>query len=101
MFRSAFDPILFNLQKFQIKLYNWLSEKAKHDEFYDKFLKYFTPPKEYFFIIRDKLYFFHMNEELHVTNEVPLESVIKVMINYSTKAHVALIKPVFLAVTSK
>lgn len=43
--RFALDPVVFNLQKFQMKIYNWLSNKAKHDEFYDKFLKYFVPRK--------------------------------------------------------
>lgn len=48
VFRFALDPLIFNLQKFQMKVYNWLSNKAKHDEFYDKFLEYFAPKKRYF-----------------------------------------------------
>lgn len=42
-FRAFVDPIVFNLQKFQLKIYAWISAKAKNDEFYDKFLKYFAP----------------------------------------------------------
>lgn len=47
VFRSILDPVVFNLQKFQLKIYAWISNKAKNDEFYDKFLKYFAPKKRF------------------------------------------------------
>jgi hypothetical protein len=51
-----------------------------------------------FYITSDVLYYFHMNEELQITEEVPLESVVKIMINFSNKAHMTLIKPIFVLV---
>jgi hypothetical protein len=46
-FRSIVDPIFFNLRWFQLKIYGWIVAKAKNDEFYERFLTYFEPPKRY------------------------------------------------------
>ena len=44
------------------------------------------------------LYFFHMNEELDITDEVPIESVSLIMVNFSVRIQLNLIKPILLVV---
>lgn len=94
IFRCLLDPALFSTQLVRIKIYNWLVTKAKIDDFYDKFLVYFQPSK------RDVLYYFHMNEDLQMTSEVPIESVLMCMAMMSTKIQIGIVKPVSVVVSA-
>jgi hypothetical protein len=45
--RVLVDPIVFNLQRFKIMFHNWFLEKSKNDDFYEKFLSFFSLNKRY------------------------------------------------------
>ncbi len=42
VFRVLVDPVIFSMRRFKIKIHTWLTNKAKNDEFYEKFLSYFN-----------------------------------------------------------
>ena len=43
--RVFLDPVVFNMERFKLICYNWVLEKSKNDDFYEKFLKLFSMKK--------------------------------------------------------
>lgn len=42
LFRVLLDPIVHNIQIYKKRIYRWLMKKAEQDDFYERFVNYFS-----------------------------------------------------------
>lgn len=78
--RVFIDPLLHNFQVYRRRIFKWLKNKAEHDDFYEKFLPYFKHESK-----QDKLFYFHVGQQLETDAEVQIEGVILSLVSISSK----------------
>ena len=91
IFKIILDTKIHNLHVYKKKIYQWLKKKAEIDDFYERFLAYFKKPDKY-----DDLYFYHVGKDLETNSEIPIESVLLIMLSLSSKMLANFLRPTIL-----